>query len=60
MGLGQTHKWELRWCQLAQPKKKGGYCKMNENDAMDLEKTTLNASFTQPATFGKRHYSPTL
>ncbi len=58
MGLGWTHNKSSWWDELAKPKKKGNLCKLNESGVVDLVGTTLNISFTQPTTFGRRHHSP--
>ncbi len=39
-------------------KKKGGQCKFNGNGATNLVRTISSISFTQLATFGRRHHSP--
>jgi len=38
--------------------RKGGWCKSNGSGVMDLVGMTSGTSFTQLATFGRRHHSP--
>jgi hypothetical protein len=56
MGLVWIHKWEFKMSQLAQPRKKNNWCKLNGNGAMNLKGTTSNTSFTWPVIFGRRHH----
>jgi hypothetical protein len=38
--------------------KKSNLCKLNGNGVVDLIRTSSSISFTQLATFGRRHHSP--
>jgi len=57
MGLGRTHKREFRMKSTCITKKRGRYCKLNGNGVTNLIRTTSSTSFTQLATFGRRHHS---